>query len=128
VSCFRCQSRSGFYAWLRRPPSDRDLADAWLVEQIREIHGENRGVYGSPRIHAELRLAKGVRVGEKRVARLMAASGISGLVTRKHRQTTIKVPGVRVADDLVERRFRPGAPNVLWCADVTYLRTWEGWL
>ena len=51
-------SRSGFYAWMRRPPSDRDLADAWLVEQIREIHGENRGVYGSPRIHAELRLAR----------------------------------------------------------------------
>lgn len=123
-----CVSRSGFYAWMRRTPCDRDLADAWLVEQIMDIHEANRGVYGSPRIHAELAMAKGVRVGRKRVERLMASTGISGLVTRKHRKTTIRVPGVRVADDLVERRFRPTAPNVLWCADVTYLRTWEGWL
>ena len=64
----------------------------------------------------------------KRVERLMRAAGISGLVRRKRGRTTIRVPGVRVADDLVERRFRPGAPNVLWVADVTYLRTWEGWL
>ena len=58
----------------------------------------------------------------------MRAAGISGLVRRKRGRTTIRVPGVRVADDLVERQFRPGAPNVLWIADVTYLRTWEGWL
>src|SRR3954453_13178755 len=58
----------------------------------------------------------------------MRAAGISGLVRRKRGRTTIRVPGVRVADDLVERRFRPTAPNVLWIADVTYLRTWEGWL
>jgi putative transposase len=121
-------SRQGFYAWVKRMPSNRDLADAWLIEQIREIHETNRGVYGSPRIHAELRMARGVRVGRKRVQRLMAAAGISGLVTRKHGRTTVRVPGVRVADDLVERRFRPRAPNVLWCADITYLRTWEGWL
>jgi putative transposase len=121
-------SRQGFYAWAKRMPSNRDLADAWLIEQIREIHEANRGVYGSPRIHAELRMARGVRVGRKRVERLMAFAGISGLVTRKRGRTTIRVPGVRVADDLVERRFRPGAPNILWCADITYLRTWEGWL
>ena len=58
----------------------------------------------------------------------MRAAGISGLVRRKRGRTTIRVPGVRVADDLVERQFRPAAPNVLWIADVTYLRTWEGWL
>jgi putative transposase len=120
-------SRQGFYAWAKRMPSNRDLADARLVEQIREIHEANRGVYGAPRIHAELRMARGLRVGRKRVERLMAAAGISGLVTRKRGRTTIRVPGVRVADDLVERRFRPRAPNVLWCADITYLRTWEGW-
>ncbi len=121
-------SRQGFYAWVKRVPSNRDLADAWLIEQIKEIHEANRGVYGSPRIHAELRIARGVRIGRKRVERLMAMAGISGLVTRKRGRTTIRVPGVRVADDLVERRFRPKAPNVLWCADITYLRTWEGWL
>jgi putative transposase len=73
-------------------------------------------------------MARGVRVGRKRVERLMKMAGISGLVPRKRGRTTIRVPGVRVADDLVERRFRPEAPNVLWCADITYLRTWEGWL
>lgn len=75
-------SRQGFYAWVKRVPSNRDLADAWLIEQIKEIHEANRGVYGSPRIHAELRMARGVRVGRKRVERLMAATGISGLVTQ----------------------------------------------
>src|ERR671913_218709 len=92
------------------------------------ISAENRKVYGSPRIHAELRLAHGIRVSRKRVERLMREAGISGLVARKRGRTTISVPGVRVADDLVERRFRPEAPNVLWIADLTYLRTWEGWL
>src|SRR5205807_3632471 len=64
----------------------------------------------------------------KRVERLMKAAGISGLVPKKRGRTTIRVPGVRVADDLVERQFRPAAPNVLWLADITYLRSWEGWL
>ena len=121
-------SRSGYYKWASRAPSDRALTDAWLIEKIRQIHGENRKVYGSPRIHADLRLAHGIRVSRKRVERLMREAGISGLVARKRGRTTIRVPGVRVADDLVERRFRPEAPNVLWIADITYLRTWEGWL
>jgi len=121
-------SRSGYHAWERRAPSDRALSDAWLLEQIKQIHEANRRVYGAPRIHAELRMAHGIRVGRKRVERLMRAAQISGLVPRKRGQTTIRVPGVRVADDLVQRQFRPQAPNVLWLADITYLRTWEGWL
>jgi putative transposase len=56
-------SRSGYHAWRRRAPSDRALSDAWLLELIVEIHQANRGVYGSPRVHAELRLAHGIRVG-----------------------------------------------------------------
>jgi transposase InsO family protein len=85
-------------------------------------------VYGSRRVQAELRLGQGIEVSRKRVRRLMRQAGISGLVRVKRGRTTIKVPGVRVADDLVERRFRPASPNVLWVADLTYLRTWEGWL
>jgi putative transposase len=73
-------------------------------------------------------MAHGIRVSRKRVERLMRQAGISGLVTRRRGRTTIRVPGVRVADDLVERQFTPPAPNVLWIADVTYLRTWEDWL
>jgi putative transposase len=121
-------SRSGYYEWAANVPSERALTDAWLTERIRAIHKAHRGVYGAPRIHADLRLAHGVRVGRKRVERLMRQAGISGMVRRKRGWTTIQVPGVRVADDLVERRFRPKGPNVLWVADVTYLRTWEGWL
>jgi putative transposase len=121
-------SRSGYYEWERRAPSDRALTDAWLIEKIRVIHEAHRGVYGAPRIHADLRLAHGVRVGRKRVERLMREAGISGLQRRKRGRTTVSVPGVRVADDLVERRFGPDGPNQLWVADLTYLRTWEGWL
>lgn len=121
-------SRSGYHAWARRPPSDRQLSDAWLLERIREIHQSNRGVYGAPRVHAELRLAHGIRVGRKRVERLMQLADLSGLVPKRRGRTTIRVPGVRVADDLVGRQFRPASPNVLWVADITYLRTWEGWL
>jgi putative transposase len=121
-------SRSGYHAWRGRPPSDRALSDAWLLERIREIHQANRGVYGAPRVHAELGLAHGIRVGRKRVQRLMRSAGLSGLVARRRGRTTVRVAGVRVADDLVKRQFRPAAPNVLWVADITYLRTWEGWL
>jgi putative transposase len=121
-------SRSGYYEWAGRSPSDRALTDAWLTDRVRAIHRAHRGVYGAPRIHADLRMAHGIRISRKRVERLMRAAGISGLVHRKRGRTTIRVPGVRVADDLVQRQFRPGAPNVLWIADVTYLRTWEGWL
>jgi len=121
-------SRSGFHAWQRRPPSDRALSDAWLTEKIREIHKANRRVYGAPRVHAELRMQYGIRVSRKRVERLMRDAGLSGLIPKKRGRTTIRVPGVRVADDLVQRRFRPDAPNVLWFTDITYLRTWEGWL
>jgi putative transposase len=121
-------SRSGYYEWAANVPSARAREDADLIERILAIHKAHRGVYGSPRIHADLRLAHGIRVGRKRVERLMRQAGVSGMVRRKRGRTTISVPGVRVADDLVERRFRPAGPNQLWVADVTYLRTWEGWL
>jgi len=121
-------NRTAFHRWEGRAPSQRALEDAFLTERIRKIHGDKRGVYGSPRIHAELRMAHGVRVSEKRVERLMREAGISGLIEKKRGRTTIRVPGVRVADDLVRRNFRPAAPNVLWVADITYLSTWQGWL
>jgi putative transposase len=121
-------SRSGFHAWDRRAPSARAREDARLTERIRQIHQLNRRVYGSPRIHAELVLADGERLGRKRVERLMRQAGISGLVARKRGRTTVRVPGVRVCEDFVDRAFMAAAPDRLWVADITYLRTWEGWL
>src|SRR5204862_7726904 len=67
-------------------------------------------------------------VGRKRVERLMGEAGLSGLIRRRRGRTTISVQGVRTAPDLVERDFNPSAPDRLWCADITYIRTWEGWL
>ncbi len=119
-------SRSGFYDWAGRAPSDRQLTDAWLVEQIKRIHAENRGVYGARRVHAELRLAEGVFVGRKRVERLMRHAGLSGLHKRRRGRTTIRVQGVTTAPD--SWRATSTAIDRLWCADMTYIRTWEGWL
>jgi putative transposase len=121
-------SRSGFHARANRPPSARRVEDDRLVARIPEVHAANRGVYGSPRIHAELVLADGERIARKRVERLMWRAGMTGLRPKKRGRTTIRVPGVRVCDDLVDRAFLAAAPNRLWVADITYLRTWEGWL
>jgi putative transposase len=121
-------SRSGFHAWARREPSARAVADAALSGRIAEIHTDSLKTYGSPRVHAELRLEDGVRVGRKRVERLMRNAGLAGQVKRRRAKTTIRVQGARTAPDLVERDFDPTEPNRLWAADITYIRTWEGWL
>jgi putative transposase len=121
-------SRSGFHAWRSRPPSRRARQDAELRGLIEPIHRESRRTYGSPRVHAELRLDHEVRVGRKRVERLMRQAGLSGMIRRRRGRTTISAPGIRTSPDLVERDFNPTEPNRLWCADITYVRTWEGWL
>jgi putative transposase len=120
-------SRSGFYAWLGRPPSRRACEDERLTRRIRQIHERSRGTYGARRVHACLH-HEGDCVGRKRVERLMRREGISGLVRRRRGHTTIRVPGMRTAPDLVERNFSPTGAGRLWCADITYLRTWEGFL
>jgi putative transposase len=121
-------SRSGFHAWQRRLPSARALADQALTGRIVEVHSGSLRTYGSPRVHAELRLEHGIQIGRKRVERLMRLAGLCGQIKRRRGKTTIRVRGVRTAPDLVERDFNPSEPNRLWCADITYVRTWEGWL
>lgn len=121
-------NRTAFHDWERRPPSDRDLYDAFLAEKIKAIHVASGGTYGAPRVHAELRLEHGIRVGRKRVERLMKDAALEGIPVPRKTRTTVRVQGVRCAPDLVERDFNPDAPNRLWCADITYLPTWEGWL
>ena len=102
-------SRSGYYAWDNRPPSARARADLWLTEQIEAIHRRSRGVYGSPMIHAELADDHGVRVGRKRVARLMRGAGLRGASLRRFVITTTSDPKAKRPPDLVERRFSYGA-------------------
>ena len=120
-------STSGYYAWRNRGPSERTEKDAMLTEKIREIHDGSRGTYGSPRVHAALQ-AEGIRVGKKRVARLMKEAGLRGVSRRKRPSTTIREEGARPAPDLVERDFTAEEPDELWVADITYVPTEEGYL
>ena len=118
-------SRAGYYAWKDRPASARQRRDCEVLAAIAAIHGESKASYGWPRIHAELR-HRGVWVSRKRVARLMRQAGLSGMVRRRKGKTTIRVPGIATAPDLVRRDFAPAAANRLWVADLTEIATWEG--
>lgn len=121
-------SRSGYYAWRDRPLSVRARRDLWLTGKIEEIHRRSRGVYGSPMIHAELADDHGVRVGRKRVARLMRKAGLRGASLRRFVITTTSDPTAKRPPDLVERRFYADGPNRLWVADITFIPTWSGFL
>ena len=121
-------SPSGYYAWVRRVPSARARRDAQLSERIKEIWSANREVYGRPRIHAELQ-AGGERIGAKRVGRLMRRAGIAGASRRRSTKiTTREQRAARVAPDLVDRDFSAAGADQLWVADITYVRTWTGFL
>ena len=120
-------SASGYYAWRQRPPSARARSDGELSTRIRAIHQYSRSTYGAPRIHQELRAAE-IRVGCKRVARLMKAASLRGASRRPWVLTTVRDRHARPAPDLVERNFTAAAPNCLWVADITYIPTWAGFL
>jgi transposase InsO family protein len=121
-------SRSGYYAWCKRPTSARKMADQALSQQIKEIHQQSRQTYGSPRIRAEL-AAQGVRCGRKRVARLMRQAALCA----KHRckvkvTTTDSAHPYPVAPNLLEQDFSASRPNEKWSGDITYIPTAQGWL
>lgn len=120
-------SRSGYYASRRRPACRRAVEDARLGDLVAEEHERSRRTYGAPRIHTML-ARRGERVGRKRVARLMRQRQLSGLIPKRRGRTTISVPGVETLPDLVRREWNPTEPNRLWVADITYVRTWEGWI
>jgi transposase InsO family protein len=119
---------SGFYAWLRRGPDRRREDDRRLGEKIEKIFAASRRTYGSPRVHAELR-ARGVRVGRRRVARLMREGGL-GVTTRRRRRprTTDSRHDHPVAPNLLGRNFAADRPDTVWLADISYVPTGEGWL
>jgi len=120
-------SRAAYYRWKASPVSDRAAANLALLRKIRKAHTESDGKYGSPRICAELQ-DQGVRVSRGRIARLMAASGIVGVRGRRRIRTTIPAKKPAPFADLVKRRFKAARPNELWCGDLTYVHTGEGFL
>jgi putative transposase len=120
-------SRSGYYAWCKRPVAPRTLTDQILTLEVTAIHRESRGRYGSPRVHAELR-ERGQCTGRKRVARLMRTAGLRARERRRFRCTTDSGHGRAIKGNLLARRFAVSAPNSSWVADITYLWTLEGWL
>jgi putative transposase len=121
-------SRAGYYAWAGRPPSRRAPADAALARRIEQIHEATDGIYGAPRIHAELADVHAIRVGRKRVARLLRQAGLAGVSKRRSFCTTTPGGEAPAAPDLVARKFSAKRPNELWFADITYVPTWQGWL
>jgi putative transposase len=129
--CLMCRllgvSASGYYAWQRRPESTRAQSDHELLVKIRRIHQASKGVYGSPRVHAEL-LAEGVRVGRHKVARLMRLARLRGCPKRRFRATTQRDPTHRVARNLLRQNFAADGPNQRWAGDITYIATRQGWL
>ena len=121
-------SASGYYAWRVRPESSRAAANRALLDDIRRIHAESSGTYGSPRVHAILR-GHGRRVGRSRIERLMRRAGIRGLAALPRRaRTTDSRHGYPIAPNRLARNFQAQAPNQIWLADLTYIPTGEGWL
>lgn len=120
-------SESGYYAWRKRGPSVRKRADEVLGRRIEDAYQNNRQVYGSPRLHAELK-EQGVHCGRKRVARLMRERGINAKPRRRKMKTTDSNHNNPVAPNLLKRDFTADAPNTRWVADITGIETREGWL
>jgi putative transposase len=119
-------STSGFYAWRAKPVSDRDLDDAYLSNTIVDIHTMSRRSYGSPRVHAELRLGEGIRCSKKRVERLMRQAKVRGIYRRRRSGCTRRDLAAVPSDDLVNRQFNPARADQLWVMDVTEHPTDEG--
>ena len=120
-------SASGYYAWRTRPESARAQRDRELMPRIRHVHEASKGVYGSPRVHAEL-VAEGVRVGRHKVAQLMRSARLRGCPKRRYRTTTQQDPSHPVANNLLKRNFTADRPNRRWAGDITYIPTRQGWL
>ena len=121
-------SRAAFYQHLAGP-SRRGRADAELTSEIQAVHGESKGRYGAPRVHAALR-RRGRSHSRKRVARLMRQAGLAGRAAKRWKKTTIADPAATARADRIRRDFTADANqlNSRWCGDITYIRTWEGWL
>lgn len=118
--------RSGYYAWLKEPESQRSKEDRRLLHLIRESYMESGKVYGSPKVYKDLR-EMGERCGRKRVERLMKQAGLRALIGYKKPKYTYGVPSI-VYPDKLEQNFDFTKPDEAWVTDITYISTYEGWL
>jgi putative transposase len=116
---------STYYAAKQRPPSARRLRDTQLKAEIRRVWDDNYQVYGARKVWRQLQ-REGLQVARCTVERLMGELGIAGVVRGKAKRTTIADTQAPRPADLVERQFTAPAPNRLWVADLTYVRTWSG--
>src|SRR5262245_56745465 len=119
-------TRSGFYAWLHKPLSDRAIEDERLLELIRASYAASHGIYGSPRVFLDLREA-GETCGENRVARIMKTNKVKAIRGYKAPRHIVGRPSI-IASNKLQREFTVDQPNCVWVTDVTYIRTWQGWL
>jgi len=120
-------SRSGYYAWVERPESERDRANEDLAERIRQIQSEVKYRYGTPRVTAKL-AREGKRVGHNRVARIMRENGLQARPAKRYRSTTKASESAPAAENVLARRFVVSTTNTVWVSDITYIATAEGWL
>jgi len=119
-------SKSGFYAWIHEPLSPRAIENERLLGLIRESYIASGRIYGSPRVFLDLREA-GEFVGHNRVARIMREYGIRAIRGYKTPRNVVSMPSI-IAPNRLQRRFTVERPDVAWVTDITYIRTWEGWL
>jgi transposase InsO family protein len=121
-------SESGYYAWRNRPPSERKKANQSLGQRIQAIWRQFRGIYGAPRIHAELK-EQGEALGHNRVARVMKQLGLRGKGSHQHKpRTTQSNPSHRFEPNVLEQNFEAPYPDAIWLTDITYIPTREGYL
>ena len=120
-------SRSGYYAWRKRTPSNRVVRNEALLHEIHQIYAEGKGEYGSPTIYRVLR-EQGLMVNRKRVVRLMRMVGLRSKVMRQYKRTTVRCKDRDAAPNLLQQNFTTHGPNRVWLSDITYIPTGEGWL
>jgi putative transposase len=119
-------ARAGYYAWLEHPISDRAQEDARLLQLIRASFIASHGIYGAPRVFQDLR-ERGETCSKHRVARLMRENGLRALHGYRTRHIPVTKPQALIPN-LLQRRFTVSRPNAAWVTDITYIRTWQGWL
>ena len=120
-------SRSGYYAWRKRKPSQRTFENQQLIELIEKVFLDNRKAYGSPRVFKQLK-SDGIRCSRNRIARLMRRENIVAARQKRIKRTKATAHGRNVAQNVLNRQFNVDAPNKVWASDISTFWTGSGWI